>query len=136
MEATHRYRLLLYFVALVLCLSACFAYAEEPAASGTSQPARLLFQTSGPRSAFMPNLTQTFIPTAPTKETAATVSTAKLDQVSAYVGKSHGIWHNITGNRHRSKLTVTSPQSNMHAATTESMKYPSANSVGAGQLQR
>ncbi len=136
MEATHRYRLLLYFVALVLCLSACFAYAEGPAASEANKPARLLFQTSGPRSTFLPHLDQSLMTIAPATEMGATVSAAKLDQVSNYFGKSHGIWHNITGIRHKSKVIVTSPQWNMHASKTEPMTNAAGNLKGNGQSQQ
>lgn len=136
MEATHRYRLLFYFVALVLCLSACFAYAEEPAATDAHKPARLLFQTSGPRSAFMPHLEQSLVPTAKSTEMGSTVSAAKFDQISTCLRKSHGLLHSITGDRHKTKLILANPHVNMHAARTESMKNASEYFIGNAQLQR
>ena len=59
MEAMHRYRLLIYFAALILCLSVCFANAEV--ASTVHQRQTTIFERSDGHTEFMPLLQQSFV---------------------------------------------------------------------------
>ena len=111
MEASHRYRLLIYFVALVLGLSVCFAFAEEPhGASQTLQEhsSRLLFQTTPGHSSFMPTLQQSFVAPVEASIAAPVITVDRLNQISANVHKGRGFWHG--GGRHKPSLILNHSQ--------------------------
>lgn len=137
MEATHRYRLLIYFVALVLCLSVCFAYAEEPQPApnaGTSrvEPARLLFQTEQGHVAFMPPLMQSFIQVQGASEVSV-VSATKMDRVSADLHHTHGFLHGLALNRHKPGLIVSHSHDTISTLTAGEVQ--SSSSVSYGQSE-
>ena len=114
MEATRRYRLLIYFVATILCLSACFAYAEEPSReSGASvqHGAKILFQTSQGRSSFMPSLAQAFVPeVSGSEDVAPIISQMKMTEVSSSLQRTHGFWHAMPIGKRKPKLILNRQQ--------------------------
>jgi hypothetical protein len=93
MESKYRYRLLIYFAALVLCLSICFANAEEihPAAAlQTATSEQFVFQGSQTHATFMPALHLAFVYEATAAATdAPVVSQSMLQQVTTDTQKSH-----------------------------------------------
>jgi hypothetical protein len=131
MESGHRYRLLIYFAALVLCLSVCFAYAESPASLPTvsytpsdctvtpaAQPARLLFNTAPGRSSFMPALTATLVIEADSMQEEQPVMTADavLHGLNVQADHSHSLLHGIFPSHHKLKLVKTHAQEHLSAA--------------------
>ena len=137
MESGHRYRLLIYFAAIVLCLSVCFAYAESPASLPTvsytpsdctvtpaAQPARLLFNTAPGRSSFMPALTATLVTEDDSMQEEQPVMTATADAVlhglNAQADHSHSLLHGIFPSHHKLKLVKAHAPEHLSAAATAS----------------
>ena len=106
MEAKHRYRLLIYFAALILCLSVCFANAEEvtsPAETSTlpNSPATMIFESSNHHAAFLPALQQSFVvPAAEAMTEQHVVPQSVLQQVTES-NRPHRFWHS-SAKRHTS----------------------------------
>ena len=110
MEATNRYRLLIYVAALILCLSVCFANAEEvngpePAVVHQAVASQtMIFQSSHTRATFMPALQQSFLtPIAITTAEAHVVPQSVLQQVNE-ASRSHHFWHGSA--KHRTSLVL------------------------------
>ena len=131
METGHRYRLLIYFAALVLCLSVCFAYAEPPAAltTGTASiqgfcptvstlaPAQLLFNASPGRSSFMPPLTaQLVLGTESAQAEPVMTADAVLHGLNVQADHSHTLIHSIFPSHHKLKLVKAHAPEHLSAA--------------------
>lgn len=103
MDAKHRYRLLIYFAALILCLSVCFANAEE-VSPATPQPHRqtVIFEGTHGHAAFMPALQQSYMVTRDSARTEShVVPPSVLQQVTA-ANRSRRFWHG--SGKHRVSL--------------------------------
>ena len=136
METGHRYRLLIYFAALVLCLSVCFAYAESPASLPTAsseqafcptapgaQPTRLLFNTAPGRSSFMPALATSLDITAyddedPTQVKPVMTADAVLHGLSLQSEHSHSLLHMFPSHKKLKLVKTHAPEHLSAAATT------------------
>jgi hypothetical protein len=114
MESKYRYRLLIYFAALVLCLSICFANAEEihPAAAlQTATSEQFVFQGSQTHATFMPALHLAFVYEATAAATdAPVVSQSMLQQVTTDTQKSHRFWHGASFAKRKPALIVNHSQ--------------------------
>lgn len=129
MEAKHRYRLLIYFAALILCLSVCFANAEIPAAAvPTSDRATVIFEYSHGHSAFMPALQQTFLmPQVASTAEEHVVPPSVLKQVTD-ANRSHHFWHAPA--KHRASLLQ-----NHRVNTTTGVTIDARNTSNNGQSE-
>ena len=115
-----RYRVIIYFAALVLCLSVCFAFAEEPAsmhhhsaASTVTSPSvsnvasiHFLYYSAPGRASFLPALSGRLI----TEPAAPVVQVASADAILMHLGtqadRHHGL-HALLPGKHRLKLVKT-----------------------------
>jgi hypothetical protein len=137
MTTGHRYRLIIYFAALVLCLSVCFAYAEEPAASipsasiatsvdtapavAESAPGRLLFNSAPGRSSFMPTLTATLVAEAAAPAAQPVYADAALQALTVRENKSHGFVHSLFQPKHKLKLVTQHAAERVSSAQSSDM---------------
>lgn len=127
MEATHRYRLLIIFAAIVLCLSVCFANASE-VSNGVKPPctgAGLVFPTSQLHTTFMPVMALNYTPETSTLRERGTVSQGLLDQVTAGARKSHGFLHRTSFTRHKAGLILNRQQSSPYRLSSKSTQEES-----------
>ncbi len=129
MEAKHRYRLLIYFAALILCLSVCFANAEEvsPAVpQHNRQP--LIFEGTHGHAAFMPALQQSFVATGECARTEDHVVPQGVLQQVTEANRSHRFWHG--SGKHRTSL-ILSHQAGAAAGVANNTR----NADGAGHSE-
>ncbi len=99
MEATHRYRLLIYFAAVIFCLSVCFANAEEvnqaqTKAVGTEQMSTLFARSPG-RVVFMPAFSSSLVVPSFADRDAPVVPASVLRQVTES-SRPHHFWHGLS----------------------------------------
>jgi hypothetical protein len=121
MESAHRYRLLIIFAALVLCLSICFANAEEVHSSAATQATDAhIFQTSQLHASFLPTLQQGFVHEAAVSTAAPVVSQSVLQQLTAQ--KPHRFWRGVSFAKRRTGLIVSHTQDVVNANSTQSVE--------------
>jgi hypothetical protein len=108
MEAKHRYRLLIYFAALILCLSVCFANAEVPTnAAPAHESHAMIFEQSHGHAAFMPMLQQSFVTpavTAAEEHADEHVVPASVLQQVTDANRSHHFWRGSA--KHHASLVL------------------------------
>ncbi len=124
METKHRYRLLIYFAALILCLSVCFANAEET--TGATQAAghrTIIFEQCHSHAAFMPALQQSFVTPAIVASVQAHVVPSSVLQQVVDAHRSRHFWHGST-KRHAS--LVLNYQVNTSSDVTNDARNASA----------
>lgn len=125
----HRYRVIIYFAALVLCLSVCFAFAEEPASldhcpkapagvtnSNALESMHFLYYSAPGRASFLPALSGKLIP-----EPAAPITeVASADTILQQLGSQserHRNLHSLFSGRHHLKLVRTYTQEQQQATS-------------------
>jgi hypothetical protein len=118
METGHRYRLLLYFAALVLCLSVCFAYAEEPASTGTPASSRLLYYSAPGHASFLPSLSDSLVITP--AATPTTTADETLRSLTVQTNHSHHLLRSLFSSKHQPKLIVSHAPEHWSAAASSS----------------
>jgi hypothetical protein len=112
MEPTHRYRILIYFAAMVLCLSVCFAFAEDIPTEHAAQAAHanVIFENSQVHASFMPPLRQSFLPTTSEPIEEPVVSPEVLRQLTRNAQRSHRLLHGLPFLKQKSSLIVVHSQ--------------------------
>jgi hypothetical protein len=118
MDTKHRYRLLIYFAALILCLSVCFANAESVSGSApAAQRQTIIFESSHGRTSFLMPLQQSFLaaPAASVSDEHV-VPQSVLQQVTD-ANHSHHFWHGSA--KHRTSLVLTHQANASSSATND-----------------
>lgn len=139
----HRYRVILYFAVLVLCLSVCFAFAEDsptvdhesavltstsavaaPVVSSATESVHFLYYSAPGRASFLPALSRKLI----TEPKAAVVEVASADTILQQFGAQsdrHRNLRSLFSGRHHPKLVKTYTQEQQTSVFTNASQLTS-----------